>query len=178
MATFVALFIEFNAETSFDAGFYADEQPIPLDENYYINIAEARNQNTVFSGLPADGFSIVNAWFAVSDGTDWSEWDHFFIVSPAETKLGTENDDEFNYTATVGNSVIIDGGSGHDTVNLTIPDIDWRLITSIDADDDDSETKSYIVLDEIEELSLSLDKGTNWYAEDHVVRGYVGFGGA
>ena len=165
----IAIWIEANEENDLNPSYYIGGEAIKLNTTNVINVQASRENKTNFFGVPASGFSVVNAWIQASDGTDWSEWDHFEIVSAHESIIGSASNDDFDYLADVGKSVIIDGEDGYDTLSITIPDIHWSIHFFVDASLDDTPERADIIVTEIEELSVDIAGGANWYAQEDII---------
>ena len=165
----IAIWIEANEENDLNPSYYIGSEAIKLNTANVINVQASRENKTNFSGVPATGFSVVNAWIQASDGNDWSAWDHFEIVSANESIIGSASNDDFDYLADVGKSVIIDGEDGYDTLSITIPDIHWSIHFLVDASLDDTPDRADIIVTEIEELSVDIAGGANWYAQEDII---------
>lgn len=170
----VKLWLNENEESNRNAGLLVNGSMAALGEPIIFDIAETRANETVFTTLPSAGFSIVDAWISASDGKDYSEWEHYFVISAEEGIYGDTADNVLSYNVIPNESVLIEGGSGHDFLDLTIPDTNWTLLTTIAADDDNrADGTSYIVISSIEELNLTLGTGTNYTAKTDMVENVI-----
>ena len=86
---------------------------------------------------------------------------------------GSVQNDTFNHEVNQHGSFLFDGNDGNDTLNLTIPNVNWQILRSPDAADDDPQKDVSIILDQIEQLNLTLAGGANWNAANDQVENII-----
>ena len=164
----IALWFAHNYESDYEPIIRLDGDILPLaspDDFYIFKDDTNWNFNSTLEFSASEEFSIIDGYVSAYDGTNWTEyWEKFQLVSVGKIVHGSDYlDDTFDYVVNEPGSYIFDGFTGFDTLNLTIADLDWRILNSVDADDDNlADAEAFIIIDQIDQLNLTLSGGTNW----------------
>ncbi|MDA8741037.1 hypothetical protein N9M73_07940, partial [Rhodobacteraceae bacterium] len=170
----IALAVNKNSESNYEPFIKIDGQTIEFDQIYYF-YKDNSNENfdSIIEISASDDFSIIDGFIDATDGYSWSGWDQFEFVSVDKVFEGSDQNDTFNHEVNQHGSFLFDGNDGNDTLNLTIPNVNWQILRSPDAADDDPQKDVSIILDQIEQLNLTLAGGANWNAANDQVENII-----